>query len=225
MSWRFRMFLLRLLEWIHRWPLRLYHWMLWIIGVNVPRGKHRFWRWLIGLILVTADLTPIALIYEAVLDYLKVKSRPMLPEEVGIIQKVFGNSIPIHLISLNPDSFPARRKRAIAYVSFHIINYHEELQPTTLVHECVHVWQYRHFGSIYILEALWAQHFGEGYNYGGLDKLKLKLEKGGLKAFNFEQQAEIIEDAYRYAAGLPLQWADSGPETGTLLLAYKDQLL
>ena len=55
--------------------------------------------------------------------------------------------------------------------------------------------------------------------------LKLKLEKGGLKAFNFEQQAEIIEDAYRYAAGLPLQWADSGPETGTLLLAYKDQLL
>jgi hypothetical protein len=59
-----------------------------------------------------------------------------------------------------------------------------------------HIWQYKKHGSCYITEALYAQRWGGGYNYGGEAAL-LKNSNVGMKAFNFEQQAEIVEDYYR----------------------------
>lgn len=67
-----------------------------------------------------------------------------------------------------------------------------------LIHELVHVWQYQHFGAVYIGKALKAQKSKEGYNYGGMENLYHQMLKGNtLTHFNFEQQAEILEDYYR----------------------------
>ena len=62
----------------------------------------------------------------------------------------------------------------------------------------MHIWQYQRFGSVYIFRALWAQNSTNGYDYCGVVGLmdNLKSEKGLLN-FNFEQQAEIIEDYYK----------------------------
>lgn len=224
MRWRLWMFARRLHEFIWRWPARFLHWWLWLIGLNVPQGKHRSWRWLAGVLLATVDLTPLPLCYETILEWVKRRSRPLRPDEVEIIRSIFGKALRPELITLDPDALPARRKTTTAYVSFHTIQFYRILHPVTLVHECVHIWQYQHWGSIYISEALWAQHWGGGYNYGGTDRLSANLETGGLSAFNFEQQAEIIEDYYRFTAGLPLQWSFPGAETGSLLQQYKNQL-
>lgn len=77
------------------------------------------------------------------------------------------------------------------------------MRPPTLVHEVVHIWQYTRHGAAYIPRALYAQTTPEGYNYGGLAPLQAMSE---LEDFNYEQQADIIEDAFRLANGYQAQW-------------------
>ena len=125
---------------------------------------------------------------------------------------------------MDPSSWPVRRHHARAYVSFHSINFDQELPPHTFIHELVHIWQYEQYGSAYISEALWAQRWGGGYDYGGLDPLINYSAGRGLSGFNFEQQADIIEDYYRWKTGLPLQWAMNVPGVGEVLERYRYEL-
>ncbi len=224
MIWRIRMFSRRLLEYIFRWPLAVWRLILWILWINSPNGKHAIMRWLCGIVLLTVDLTPLNLLYETVMDALKKKTRPLNKEELDIVLSVFGKRFPFQLVGLDPDSIPVKKKRTTAYVSFHTINFFNVLPAQTLIHELVHVWQYRKHGSVYISEAIWAQKWGGGYNYGGLEPLIKYSEGKGLSSFNFEQQADIIEDYYRWKNGIPLQWALNVPGVGHLLEKYKDQL-
>jgi hypothetical protein len=134
------------------------------------------------------------------MDVIKWKTRPMTPDEIKIAQNVFGKTINYSLVGLDAYSWPVKKGRAMAYVSLHTINYYQSIPDHILIHELTHVWQYKIYGSVYIMEALYAQRWGGGYNYGGLAALEQNKEKG-LMAFNFEQQAEILEDYYR-AAGI-----------------------
>ncbi|WP_223644421.1 hypothetical protein [Corallococcus sp. EGB] len=65
------------------------------------------------------------------------------------------------------------------------------LQPEVLVHEAAHVWQHQHGGNDYMSEALVAQFFGDGYNFG-----KALREGKSWEQMNPEQQAELIEQAF-----------------------------
>jgi hypothetical protein len=55
-----------------------------------------------------------------------------------------------------------------------------------LLHECIHVLQFKQRGVIYIVESLIAQRFS-GYSYD-LNSFK----HYGIKGYNTEQQAEIL---------------------------------
>jgi hypothetical protein len=149
----------------------------------------------------------------------------MTLRERDLAISVFGNKLPVHLITLDPDSIPVRKNRTGAYVSFHTINFHQAIADEVLIHELVHIWQYEKYGSVYISEAIWAQHWGGGYDYGGLEPLKKYSEGKGLASFNFEQQADIIEDYYRWKNGLPLQWALNVPGIGEVLEKYRNEVV
>jgi hypothetical protein len=175
-------------------------------------------------VLLTIDLTAIILIIETVLDFIKWKTRPLSPHEKELAFNVFGRHAPLHLMGVDPDSIPVRKNKITAYVSFHTINGSADIPDHIFIHELVHIWQYSRFGSAYISEAIWAQKWGGGYNYGGLEPL-MKYKKGkGLAAFNYEQQADIIEDYFRWNNNMPLQWALNVPGIGTLLEKYKNDL-
>ena len=60
----------------------------------------------------------------------------------------------------------------------------------TTVHELVHVWQGQHEGQRYMLEALHAQFFGEGYT---VTDAHLKRWDGDFQRPNREQQAALVE--------------------------------
>ena len=81
-----------------------------------------------------------------------------------------------------------------------------QLSTSTLIHELVHVWQYQQ-GRIDPVGAAAAHGIAEGiefltrkdntlYDYT-LDRLKSPNRKA-LHRYSFEQQAQIIEDAYRF---------------------------
>ncbi len=224
MAWRIKVFFLRLLNYLVHIPQRLLRVLNWFFWITPLRGRHRFQRWLAGLILLVLDVTPIVLCYETILDWIKWKTRLLNEKEKETGFFVFGKNIPFNLIGLDPRSIPAIKRKTVAYVSFHTINFDGELPDTTLVHEMVHIWQYGRFGAAYISEAFWAQKWGGGYNYGGLEPLRMYSQGLGLTAFNFEQQADIIEDYFRWKNNLPLQWALNVPGVGELLTRYVDEV-
>jgi len=120
----------------------------------------------------------------------------MTEVEKNVVQNVFGKSIWYALVGLDDHSWPVKQGKAIAYVSLHTINFQMNIPDHILVHEMTHIWQYKKHGSCYIMEALYAQRWGGGYQYGGDDAL-LRNKDRGIAAFNFEQQAEIVEDGFK----------------------------
>ena len=225
MWWRSKQFVQRMLSYILRWPIGLWRLILWLLWIKSPRGKHAFVRWVAGLVLLSFDLTPTILFIETLLDVVKWKTRPLSVLEKEMAKSVFGSQFPIQLIAFDPDSIPVKRSKTMAYVSFHTINASAHIPEYVFIHELVHIWQYHHNGSAYISEAIWAQKWGGGYNYGGIELLQKYSTGKGLSAFNYEQQADIIEDYYRWKNGLSLQWAVNAPGIGTLLEQYKNELV
>lgn len=166
--------------------------------------------WLLGLCLLLFDLIGIPEIFETLADLFKPNIRSLGEAEVAHYKQFFGHEVEWSLVRIDTRSRLGPRQYRLAYVSFHTVNSWGPLSPPVFVHELVHVWQYQKFGSLYIALALQAQLSKERYDYGGIRQLTRQQEKPFQYAFNFEQQAEIVEDFYRSKRNMPLQWSQKG---------------
>ena len=190
--------LLRYFLWSYR--IRLYRMpkkLLFICQCVYRFQWKRLGRELLALGLLGLDLLGVPEIYDALGILFKRKVRGLSPKEIELIEEVIPDCLPVKLIKIDASSKFIAGRLKIAYVSFFTINYHQELDEHTFAHELIHVWQYYHFGSEYIIQALAAQKSKEGYDYGGAKQL---FEDFGtsrkLLDFNFEQQGEILADYY-----------------------------
>ncbi len=182
----------------------------------------RSWRGLLEVAFAKADLLGAFDLYEAVTNTLSPQTRPLAPEEYNLLYPIFGDTVPYHLIRIDERAYVGPSWANFCYVSFHTINSWGPMQPPTLVHEVVHIWQYCRHGAAYIPRALYAQTTPEGYNYGGLEPLRTRSE---LEDFNYEQQADIIEDAFRLANGYQAQWVRGrGAEVLPLYYPYLEEI-
>lgn len=137
-------------------------------------------------------------IHRVILRILNWHVRPLSERELMLARPIFNNNIDYNRILINNKARLISPKVAVAYVTFNTIHYHSILSDDVFIHEMTHIWQYQHFGSIYISKALKAQKNVEGYNYGGVEGLYHAVNTGKkLLDFNFEQQAEIIEGHFR----------------------------
>ena len=169
------------------------------------------------LLLIT-DLAGLPEWYEFVRQLLKWNTRQLNEKEVGLAREVYGNSLPWSWIRMDGRSFLGPPQLKIAYVSFCTINYWRKLVPSVFIHELMHVRQFYHEGSIYLIRALVAQRTKAGYNYGGLVGLQAAKESGKkLNAFNYEQQADIVADAWRRRQGQPARWVTKSKSSSELL--------
>ena len=133
--------------------------------------------------------------------------------------KVFGSTVPFHLVRIDEAALlgPASTKRE--YTSFHTINGWGGIALDTLIHELTHVWQYETAGAIYMPQALHAQATG-GYDYGDLRGLHAARAAGlDILSFNREQQAQIVQDFFRIAQGSSPMMS-SGTKADQALYAY-----
>lgn len=174
--------------------------MIWIFfpsGKGNPVPPQNIKDWAREWIFYTLDLLCIPLLYELIFS-LKRSVRKLTTEEIEQVRSILGDTIPYDLVLIDTNSKFGMRKDVLAYVSFFMINCHTKLSMPIFMHEMVHIWQYHQFGSVYIAKALKAQRSEEGYNYGGSYVLYQAMVQGkNITHFNFEQQAEIIEDYYR----------------------------
>ena len=90
----------------------------------------------------------------------------------------------------------------VAYVAGRVVKVDGEPSAPLLLHELVHVGQFRRWGWAYVAKALWALWGGGGYAYPAW-----AASPFGLSA---EQEAAWWEDRAREHAGLPARWARAG---------------
>ncbi|NAZ84906.1 eCIS core domain-containing protein [Kineococcus indalonis] len=98
-----------------------------------------------------------------------------------------------------------------AVTTMHVIHVGHTMDSSLAVHELTHVGQYELVGAMYMAQALYAQEFGQGYDYNSLHgSLSAAVAAGATYAdFNREQQAQICQDYYDVTHGLPARWHGS----------------
>ncbi len=125
--------------------------------------------------------------------------RKLSPEERRLAATIFRGSIPLDKVRLREGINWGTDRGKIVYCSFYVINSFHALDRQTLIHELMHVWQYRKYGVSYIPRALAAQMTSDGYDYGGLATMrKMVAGEADMKDLNYEQQASCVEDFYAH---------------------------
>ncbi len=155
-------------------------------------------EWFTDLFFYVVDIMIIPELHQMVNRMIKWNIRPLTESEIFIGKSIFGDTINFELVRIDDNAKIGTKKIALAYVSFNIINFRKSIKKEIFIHELMHIWQYQHFGSVYIGRAVKAQRSKEGYDYGGVVNLyKVMLRGGNLMDFNFEQQADIVEDYFK----------------------------
>lgn len=200
-----------------RWR-RVWH-LLWRGGRRIKNAERAYkkpvrvfwWAWWLKLLLALLDALGVFALLETIHDFVKWRSRPLLPEERQMAESVFGKSLRYDLIRLNERAWLGPKQYRFAYVSFFTVNSWGRLSASILIHELVHVWQYQRLGAVYLLEALLAQRTPMGYNYGGVAFLgQWRRDRRAFHDLNLEQQADLVMDYYRLKNGLRPHWGQAG---------------
>ncbi len=174
------------------------------------RRARPFPYWTLELVFYLLDLLGVADIYNTMSNVIKYSSRRLSEREIALARAIFGESLPYAYIRVDERAYLGPRQGNFCYVSFYTINSWGKMNDPLLIHELTHVWQYHHLGMVYIPRALAAQRSAEGYDYGGAGALYHAQWNGKrLLDFNYEQQAEIIEDYFRLLAGLRPTWGEA----------------
>jgi hypothetical protein len=125
---------------------------------------------------------------------LEPPGRKLDPGEIAVLQQIYGNRIDYSAVRIKEGQvgvfgLPGRpfTHGDTVYIPLKF----GRVDPDTLVHEMAHVWQHQNGGTDYMSEALWAQNFGDGYEF-----VKGIQEGKSWRELNPEQQAWLLEKAF-----------------------------
>lgn len=186
-----------------QYPKRIRRWMIHWLWFFQSGNKNKvspvnLMEWSLDFFFYTWDVFLVPEIYMAIQQVLKCQTRKLTDEEEFIAREIFGPSLNTGVIRVDSHALLGTRHLAVAYVSFNLINYRYNIPYHIFVHELMHIWQFQNLGSIYIGRAIQAQFSREKYDYGGTENLFRQMIQGrNLLDFNFEQQAEIMEDFFK----------------------------
>jgi|GEM_PF-1433525 len=159
-----------------------------------------FFAWIGRILLTCLEIVGIGELLQLLWN-LVFRTRKLTSEESTAFRVVFPDlAFRMKQVRVHPGSPICRINGGRAVTSFYLIHLPGKAGSMDLmVHELAHALQYETVGGVYMFEALYAQFFGGGYDYGDL---KTQREQGErLHAFNREQQAQICQDYYRVLQG------------------------
>lgn len=118
--------------------------------------------------------------------------RPLDPEERAILRRVFGDALDLEPLRIKEGASGLFDLTSRPFVHGEVL-YLKRWSATAplLVHEAVHFWQSQHGGPDYMLDSLFSQAFGRGYDW------RASVPGTAWRDLETEQQAQLIEDAYR----------------------------
>lgn len=163
-------------------------------------------QWLWETLVLVLEILFVGEFYVLLNRVLKPNLRRLTPREEAVARTVFGEKIDYSRVLIDTKARIGCKKGKFAYVSFYLINSWGEMTDSHLIHELAHIWQYERIGARYMPRAIQAQRSRNGYNYGGMERLHYYANEG-FKAFNMEQQADIITDYFLVKNGRQAHWS------------------
>ncbi len=129
-----------------------------------------------------------------------LRSRRPTADEQRMLREVFDDALPLADVRIVPGLRGAGifgvSRRAVTLAN--TIYLKGDRRSSLLVHECVHVWQYRRRGPRYAAEAVVAQNVGHGYDW------RSEVAGGTTRWIdvNVEGQAQFLQDLYDGGTGV-----------------------
>lgn len=118
--------------------------------------------------------------------------RRLAPDEVTAMRRIFGDSIDYNRVVIKEGDAGLFSANGRPFAHGNVVYVKtEEPSLTLLAHELVHVWQYQNGGPDNMAEALFAQAFGDAYDWR-----KAIAEGKSWDQMDPEQQGEFIMAAY-----------------------------
>lgn len=195
------------------------------LGQHLARFCWSDIHWWSEMFYFVLDIVAVPELYETLVDVIKWRTRPLTLEERALLYPIFGESLIYDRIRIDEQAYLGPPQWKFCYVSFYTINSWKPMHTALLIHEVVHVWQFQHWGSVYIPRALRAQYSREGYNYGGAPRVVNWANRGArLEDFNPEQQADLIADYWRIQHGYVTHWGPAGPADLPFYTYFAEQL-
>lgn len=195
-----------------------------------------------GLLLL---LGSIAVIVQSLIPF-QSRERPLTASERDLLRRVFHDSVALYNVRIVPGRAGIFDVNSRPFTLGNTIYLKGDVSPETLVHECVHVWQYQHDGPRYASDALAAQWFvggtttkvtcnGVQHDFPKAYDWHNDLDGGATRwsQFNNESAAEFIEDVWTCGESVALTPAGvalsgngafydaDGVDTGTLFMDQK----
>jgi len=185
--------------WIFRYSTR--------IANQVSNKLHIFIIWLLELKLLILEIFGIGETYDILTTLFKRSTVPLSEKQLQIAIGFYGNASIFRKVRIDEKAILGMGKMATAYVSCFTINTGAPIPDDVLIHELVHIIQYKKYGLRYMTRALYGQNWGGGYNYGGVEGLE-NWQKSAKENyfFNPEQEAEFITDLYLLTQKRPTGW-------------------
>lgn len=132
----------------------------------------------------------------------KDKSRKLNKDEIALLKPIFGESLAYGLIDVHEGRLgimgPPFATGGATTMGYSI--YFREYGEVTLVHECMHVWQFQFAGTHYIGQSVFrqlAEDFGGSDPYDWLAVIGSDVN-GWYLMDSVEAQAEFIENVYHH---------------------------
>lgn len=152
------------------------------------------------------------------------KGRPLSNLEKSVVASPISDTLDLDRVRIVPRRWTPLTPKHITVARGYKIFYPGDTGPKDtvyhlahLVHEIVHVWQYKYWG-VSLYSPRWLNRI---YKY--------KLEPGDqFRQFGLEQQAALFEDYFRLQNGLNVRWATNDPSFSliehTVMNATEDDL-
>ncbi len=164
---------------------------------QVHKPIHLFLIWSLEFILLILELFGFGETFEILITIFKRSSKPLSKEQLEEAIQFFGDDPIFRKVRIDEAARIGTKTMATAYVTCFTINTGSAIAKDILIHELVHVIQYRKYGLRYMTRAIYGQNWGKGYNYGGMKGfMQMQEDKGDTYFFNPEQEAEFIADLY-----------------------------
>lgn len=134
------------------------------------------------------------------LFFLQNNDRPLTKKEREMLRRVFYNSLALYNVRIIEGwsgAFGLNDRPFTLGNTIYMKNVDLSVDPSVLVHECVHVWQYQNIGARYTMDALGAQAFYGGGS-GAYDWQAELAARGRSRwwDFNREAQAEFMQNVW-----------------------------
>ncbi|HHB78113.1 MAG TPA: hypothetical protein ENK85_02630 [Saprospiraceae bacterium] len=187
----------------HFWLKRYGH----RLANQISHPGHITMLWIIELGILIIEIFGIGESYDILTTIFKRSTRSLSPRQLEIATGFYGDAPILRKVRIDEQAKIGMGKMATAYVSCFTINTGAPIEDDVLIHELVHIIQYKKYGMRYMTRALYGQNWGGGYNYGGTEGLKnWQQADKELYFFNPEQEAEFITDLFLLSQKRPTGW-------------------